>query len=104
MQYKALLETEGVTLDFTDGAIDKIEQDLMQVIPQKEWTFVGHALIWHGRRVCSARKPNCEECILEDFCPSSMSAFPEPWTDDSNVIFRTSGYTHIDGGFNAMTI
>jgi phenylpropionate dioxygenase-like ring-hydroxylating dioxygenase large terminal subunit len=38
---------------------------------------------------------------LQDFCPSSMSAFPEPWTDDSNVIFRTSGYTHIDGGFNA---
>jgi len=39
--------------------------------------------------------------FVQDFCPSSMSAFPEPWTDDSNVIFRTSGYTHIDGGFNA---
>jgi phenylpropionate dioxygenase-like ring-hydroxylating dioxygenase large terminal subunit len=38
---------------------------------------------------------------VQDFCPSSMSAFPEPWTDDSNVIFRTAGYTHIDGGFNA---
>ena len=38
---------------------------------------------------------------VQDFCPSSMSAFPEPWSDDSNVIFRTSGYTHIDGGFNA---
>ena len=38
---------------------------------------------------------------VQDFCPSSMSAFPEPWDDDSNVIFRTSGYTHIDGGFNA---
>ncbi len=39
--------------------------------------------------------------FVQDFCPSSMSAFPEPWTDDSNVIFRTAGYTHMDGGFNA---
>ncbi len=38
---------------------------------------------------------------VQDFCPSNLSAFPEPWADDSNVIFRTSGYTHIDGGFNA---
>jgi phenylpropionate dioxygenase-like ring-hydroxylating dioxygenase large terminal subunit len=38
---------------------------------------------------------------VQDFCPSNMSAFPEPWDDASNVIFRTSGYTHIDGGFNA---
>ena len=39
--------------------------------------------------------------FVQDFCPSSMSAFPVPWHDDSNVIFRTAGYTHIDGGFNA---
>lgn len=38
---------------------------------------------------------------VQDFCPSNLSAFPEPWDDDSNVIFRTSGYTHVDGGFNA---
>jgi len=38
---------------------------------------------------------------VQDFCPSSMSEFPVPWSDDSNVIFRTGGYTHIDGGFNA---
>jgi phenylpropionate dioxygenase-like ring-hydroxylating dioxygenase large terminal subunit len=38
---------------------------------------------------------------VQDFCPSEMSAFPVPWDDDSNVIFRTAGYTHIDGGFNA---
>lgn len=38
---------------------------------------------------------------VQDFCPSSMSEFPVPWDDDSNVIFRTGGYTHIDGGFNA---
>ncbi len=38
---------------------------------------------------------------VQDFCPSHMSAFPEPWDDNSNVVFRTAGYTHIDGGFNA---
>ena len=41
--------------------------------------------------------------IIQDFCPSHLAAFPEPWDDDSNVIFRTNGYTHIDGGFNATT-
>jgi len=39
--------------------------------------------------------------FVQDFCPSDKSAFPEPWDDESNVIFRTGGYTHIDGGFNA---
>ena len=49
----------------------KIEHDLMEVIPQGEWTFVGHALIGHGRRVCSARKPDCSNCLLADHCPSA---------------------------------
>ena len=49
----------------------KIEQDLMQVVPQVEWTFVGHALIWHGRKVCAARKPNCAGCTLAANCPSA---------------------------------
>jgi len=40
---------------------------------------------------------------IQDFCPSSLAAFPVPWDDASNVIFRTNGYTHIDGGFNATT-
>ena len=40
---------------------------------------------------------------IQDFCPSSMAAFPVPWEDDSGVIFRTNGYIHIDGGFNATT-
>ncbi|GJQ26611.1 MAG: endonuclease III [Phycisphaerae bacterium] len=51
----------------------KIEQDLMEVLPRKEWTFVGHALIWHGRKVCAARKPDCEQCTLADVCPSAFS-------------------------------
>ncbi|GJM26120.1 MAG: endonuclease III [Phycisphaerae bacterium] len=49
----------------------RIEKDLMRVIPQKDWTYISHALIWHGRKVCSARKPTCEECELVDDCPSA---------------------------------
>ena len=51
----------------------KIEQDLCQVVPRQEWTFTGHALIWHGRRVCFARKPNCAGCELNTLCPSAFS-------------------------------
>lgn len=49
----------------------KIERDLMAIIPRKEWTFMGHALIWHGRRVCSARKPDCDGCTVAKHCPSA---------------------------------
>jgi endonuclease III len=48
----------------------KIEQDLMQVIPQEKWILFGHQLIWHGRRICQARKPRCIECNLERLCYS----------------------------------
>lgn len=48
---------------------DKIERDLMALVPQEEWIFFGHAMIWHGRRVCTARKANCGECRLRDVCP-----------------------------------
>jgi len=50
---------------------EKIEQDLMELLPKKEWIDFSHRLIWHGRRVCKARKPNCGECSLESLCPSS---------------------------------
>jgi endonuclease-3 len=46
----------------------KIEQDLMAVIPKDKWIILSHQLIWHGRRICSARKPNCAECNLESLC------------------------------------
>jgi endonuclease-3 len=46
----------------------KVEQDLMQVIPKEKWIHFSHQLIWHGRRVCAARKPNCAECNLERLC------------------------------------
>ena len=50
---------------------DKIERDLMQLAPQEEWTDVSHLLIFHGRRVCSAKKPNCAECTISHLCPSA---------------------------------
>jgi len=49
----------------------KIEGDLMEMFPKKDWTFAGHALIWHGRRVCNARKPDCLRCTLAKGCPSA---------------------------------
>ncbi|MGE5346038.1 MAG: endonuclease III [Acidithiobacillales bacterium] len=48
---------------------EKVERDLNAAIPRDRWVWVGHALIQHGRRVCSARKPRCAECPLEDLCP-----------------------------------
>ncbi len=48
----------------------KIEQDLMQVIPRDKWIKFSHQIIWHGRRVCQARKPKCVECNLEKLCYS----------------------------------
>jgi endonuclease-3 len=49
----------------------KIEQDLMALVPRKDWTLISHLLIWHGRRVCIARRPRCEVCLLNRVCPSS---------------------------------
>jgi endonuclease III len=49
----------------------KIEDDLMKLIPQKEWTVFSHRLIQHGRQICVARKPNCRECRLNELCPSA---------------------------------
>jgi endonuclease-3 len=49
----------------------KIERDLMRLVPREDWARFPHLLIWHGRRVCDARKPACERCVLNDLCPSS---------------------------------
>src|SRR5438309_859811 len=46
----------------------KIEQDLMQVIPREKWTLFSHQVIWHGRRLCTARAPKCADCPLENIC------------------------------------
>lgn len=46
----------------------KVERDLMKVFPREEWIFLGHALIWHGRRICIARSPKCSICPVNDVC------------------------------------
>lgn len=48
---------------------EKIESDLMALFPRKHWCMVSHLLIWHGRRVCNARKPDCAHCALRKDCP-----------------------------------
>jgi endonuclease III len=49
---------------------DKVEQDVGALFPRKDWTFLSHLLIWHGRRVCHSRRPACGACVLASLCPS----------------------------------
>jgi endonuclease III len=49
----------------------KIERDLMRLVPREDWARFPHLLIWHGRRVCIARRPRCEDCVVNELCPSS---------------------------------
>ena len=49
----------------------RIERDLQRVVPRRGWALFPHLLIWHGRRVCLARAPRCERCVVSDLCPSS---------------------------------
>jgi endonuclease-3 len=80
----AFNKVEGVVVDthvsrlsrrlaFTaeDDAV-KIEKDLMTLIPKKHWFTFSHALILHGRKICSARKPLCHLCVVNKYCPSSL--------------------------------
>jgi endonuclease-3 len=55
----------------------KIERDLMELIPAKQWTMFGHRMIFHGRQVCHARKPLCDECTLAKLCPRLGTANEE---------------------------
>jgi endonuclease III len=50
----------------------RVEQDLMRIIPRKDWLDLSHMLIYHGRAVCTARKPSCATCTLADLCPSAF--------------------------------
>jgi endonuclease-3 len=52
---------------------DKIEKDLMEIVPKKSWARITDLLIFHGRRICTARHPNCAGCVLTDFCPSAFT-------------------------------
>jgi endonuclease III len=49
----------------------KIERELMRLVPREDWGRFPHLLIWHGRRVCEARRPRCEDCVVNDLCPAS---------------------------------
>ena len=51
---------------------EKIERDLMELVPKKDWIDFSHLLIYHGRKVCKARRPECEKCVIERYCPSSL--------------------------------
>lgn len=76
-------KNEGVVVDTHVGRVSerlgltretdpvKIEQDLMRLYPSERWTMLAHLLIEHGRRICVARRPKCEQCFLNDICPSS---------------------------------
>ena len=75
---------EGVVVDTHVGRLStrlgltaetdpvKVEQALIPLFPRDRWTMLSHLLIWHGRRVCDARRPRCGECTLHDLCPSSL--------------------------------
>ena len=56
----------------------KIERDLMRLVPRRYWNVFPHLLIWHGRRVCIARNPRCDVCVLNDLCPASRVEVSTP--------------------------
>lgn len=74
-------DVPGITVDTHVGRLsrrmgltkaedpEKVESDLMRIIPEKDWTLFSHRMIFHGRQVCAARKPNCDECALAKDCP-----------------------------------
>lgn len=80
----AFSKNEGVVVDTHVGRLSqrlgltkfsdpiRIERDLMKLFPQKSWADLSHWLIFHGRRRCPARKPDCPNCELHDICPSAM--------------------------------
>ncbi len=54
---------------------EKIEKDLMNIVPKDKWAQFSFLLISHGRKICQARKPMCDECVLNDLCPSRTNSF-----------------------------
>jgi endonuclease III len=71
-----VVDTHNIRLSLRLGiseqkTADKIERELMQLVPQKHWIAYGQWITWHGRRICNAKKPKCGECVLSDICPSS---------------------------------
>ncbi|MFP4081657.1 MAG: endonuclease III [Candidatus Aminicenantes bacterium] len=56
---------------------DKIEKDLMKIVPEEDWLDFNYMLVNHGRRICQARKPRCPWCVIRQLCPSPSDFFPE---------------------------
>jgi endonuclease-3 len=72
----------------------RIEGDLLRLIPRNDWTFFGHAMILHGRRICSAKKPDCAACLLSNACPSAFTfgaAQPKKTREDGAQEEKTAG-------------
>lgn len=61
----------------TNENAEKIEKDLMELVPKKHWIMFPHWMIFHGRQVCIARKPKCDTCVLADICPSKELFFSQ---------------------------
>lgn len=69
---------------------EKIEKDLMELTPKKNWTKVTHLLISHGRNICIARKPRCPDCIIANYCPSRQLYYPsERFSENSRRYLTT---------------
>lgn len=66
---KRIAHKLGLTSNNKDPV--KVERELMEIIPHEHWINISHLLIFHGRRICIARRPNCPDCSLNDFCPSA---------------------------------
>ena len=74
-------EVPGITVDTHVGRLsrrlgltresapEKVERDLMNILPAKDWTMFSHGMIFHGRQICHARKPRCSKCVLAKVCP-----------------------------------
>jgi endonuclease III len=60
------------------GTPEKVEADLCRQFPAEDWIDLHHQLIWHGRRICDARKPKCGECSLARLCPTGRGSIPDP--------------------------
>jgi len=79
----AFRKNEGVVVDTHVGRLSlrlgltretdpvKVERELMALVPREDWTMLAHVLVFHGRRICYARTPKCEICVLSEICPSS---------------------------------
>jgi endonuclease-3 len=65
---------------------DKIEQDLLKIVPQKNWGKFNFYFVDHGRAICDAKKPKCPDCVLGSLCPSKASFFKKFWSQNKSLL------------------